>query len=149
KPFRKGVALMSASGTGVRILTPRGIQGQPSFSPDGGSIVYQRDIAAGNDSVWIMRTDGTHKLRVTRSPFRDTDPNFPPNGKRLTRRTGRTYDALPGSAWPAGWQVVGRRDPGDEASPARVAREGRRLRWLTPPGAARRATSSWCPAPAP
>jgi Tol biopolymer transport system component len=84
KPFRKGIALMSASGTGVRILTPRGIQGQPSFSPAGGSIVYERDIAAGNDSVWIMRADGTHKRRVTRSPFGDTDPNFSPDGKLIT-----------------------------------------------------------------
>ena len=78
KPFRKGIALMSASGTGVRILTPRGIQGQPSFSPDGGSIVYERN------GVWIMRADGTHKRRVTRSPFRDTDPNFSPDGKLIT-----------------------------------------------------------------
>lgn len=76
KPYRKGIALMSASGTGVRILTPRGIQGQPSFSPDGRSIVYE--------GLWIMRADGTHKRRVTRSPFFDTDPNFSPDGKLIT-----------------------------------------------------------------
>jgi Tol biopolymer transport system component len=85
-PFRKGVALMPASGTGVRILTPKGIQGQPSVSPDGGSIVYERDIAAGNNGIWIMRADGTHNRRVTRGrrPFRDTDPNFSPDGKLIT-----------------------------------------------------------------
>jgi Tol biopolymer transport system component len=83
-PFRRGVALMSASGTGVRILTPRGLQGQPSFSPDGGSIVYERDIAGGDEGVWIMRADGTHNRRLTPNPFRDTDPNFSPDGKLIT-----------------------------------------------------------------
>ena len=29
------INLMAADGTGVRNLTPRGFQGQPSFSPDG------------------------------------------------------------------------------------------------------------------
>lgn len=53
-----GVALMSASGTGVRILTPKGFQGQPSFSHDGRSIVYERCC--------------------------DTDPNFSPDGKVIT-----------------------------------------------------------------
>jgi Tol biopolymer transport system component len=81
-----GVALMSASGTGVRILTPKGFQGQPSFSPDGRSIVFERDIADRNNGVWIMRANGTHKRRVTRSPFGccDTDPNFSPDGKLIT-----------------------------------------------------------------
>lgn len=71
---------MSASGTGVRILTPKGVQGQPSFSPAGGSIVYERG------GLWIMRADGTHNRRVTRtrSPFFDTDPNFSPDGKLIT-----------------------------------------------------------------
>jgi len=85
-----GVAVAAADGTRRRILTPSGFQGQPSFSPDGKWIVYERDIAEGNNGVWLMRADGTQRRRVTRNPFTsggcgcDTDPNFSPNGKWIT-----------------------------------------------------------------
>jgi Tol biopolymer transport system component len=81
-----GIATMSASGTGVRTLTPKGFQGQPSFSPDGKQIVYERDISEGNNGVWIMRADGSRNRRVSRSPFGccDTDPNFSPDGRLIT-----------------------------------------------------------------
>ena len=74
----------------IRNLTPKGYQGQPSFSPDGKWIVYERDIAPGNNGVWLMRSNGTGLRRVTRNPFGpgecgcDTDPNFSPNGKLIT-----------------------------------------------------------------
>src|SRR5262249_36469432 len=91
-----GVALMSADGTGVRNLTPKGHQGQPSFSSDGKSIVYERDIAEGNNGVWIMRADGSGKRRVTRNPFSccDTDPNFSPDGSLITFVRAKKVDQL-------------------------------------------------------
>ena len=85
-----GITLLSPTGTVIRNLTPNGEQGQPSFSPDGKWIVYERDIAPGNNGVWLMRPDGSMKRRVTRSPFRggdcgcDTDPNFSPDGKLIS-----------------------------------------------------------------
>ena len=81
-----GITLLTPTGTVIRNLTPRGEQGQPSFSADGKWIVYERDIAPGNNGVWLMRPDGSMKRRVTRSPFGccDTDPNFSPNGKLIT-----------------------------------------------------------------
>ena len=81
-----GIATISADGSGVRNLTPKGFQGQPSFSPDGSLIAYERDIAEGNNGVWLMHSDGTGLRRVTRSPFGccDTDPNFSPDGKTIT-----------------------------------------------------------------
>jgi Tol biopolymer transport system component len=86
------VATMSPDGKHLRVLTPKGFQGQPSFSPDGKWIVYERDLAegAGNNGVWLMRTDGTGNRRLTRNPFPgsdcgcDTDPNFSPDGKLIT-----------------------------------------------------------------
>jgi Tol biopolymer transport system component len=81
---------LSPTGTVIRNLTPTGEQGQPSFSPDGKWIVYERDIAPGNNGVWLMRSDGTGLRRVTRNPFRggdcgcDTDPNFSPDGKLIS-----------------------------------------------------------------
>jgi Tol biopolymer transport system component len=85
-----GITLLSPTGTVLRNLTPKGFQGQPSFSPDGKWIVYERDIAPGNNGVWLMRSNGTALRRVTRNPFVggecgcDTDPNFSPNGKLIT-----------------------------------------------------------------
>jgi Tol biopolymer transport system component len=86
-----GIALFTAAGTLIRYLAPKGFQGQPSYSPDGKWIVYERDIAPGNNGVWLMRSNGTKLHRVTRNPFMlngecgcDTDPNFSPNGKWIS-----------------------------------------------------------------
>ncbi len=85
-----GIAVMAANGTAVRILTPKGFQGQPSYSPTGKWIAYERDVAPGNNGVWMMRSDGTGRHRVTRNPFRggdcgcDTDPNFSPDGTLIS-----------------------------------------------------------------
>jgi len=89
-----GVAVAALEGSDPpKVLTPTGFQGQPSFSPDGKWIVYERDIDSGNNGVWLMRADGTQKHRVTRNPFMkalngecgcDTDPNFSPDGKWIT-----------------------------------------------------------------
>jgi Tol biopolymer transport system component len=85
-----GITLLSPTGSVIRNLTPKGYQGQPSFSTDGKWIVYERDIAPGNNGVWLMRSNGTALRRVTRNPFGagecgcDTDPNFSPNGKLIT-----------------------------------------------------------------
>ena len=80
------IGLMAADGRGLRTLTPKGFQGQPSFSPDRKWIVYERDVAQGNNGVWLMRPDGTGLRRVTRNPrvCCDTDPNFSPDGKLIT-----------------------------------------------------------------
>jgi len=41
-----------------------------------------------DDSIWVMRVDGTHLRRITDNPFSetgyDTDPNVSPNGKRIS-----------------------------------------------------------------
>jgi Tol biopolymer transport system component len=91
-PTSARVATMDANGKHVRVLTPKGFQGQPSFSPDGKWIVYERDLAegAGNNGVWLMRADGTGNRRLTQNPFPggdcgcDTDPNFSPDGNLIT-----------------------------------------------------------------
>lgn len=91
-----GVAVMSADGSGRRILTAKGFQGNPSFSPDGKWIVYVRE--AGGNGIWLMRANGTGLRRLTRNPFGvgvdtgsgayecgcDEDPNFSPNGKLVS-----------------------------------------------------------------
>jgi Tol biopolymer transport system component len=85
------IATMAADGSDIRNLTPKGFQTQPAYSPDGKWIVYERDIGPTDNGVWIMRADGSDKQRLTRNPFMktgdcgcDTDPNFSPDGKRIT-----------------------------------------------------------------
>lgn len=91
-----GVAVMPSAGGKPRILTPKGFQGNPSFSPDGKWIVYVRE--AGGNGIWLMRANGTGLRRLTRNPFGvgvdtgsgafecgcDEDPNFSPNGKLVS-----------------------------------------------------------------
>lgn len=82
-----GIFLMAPDGSNARNLTPKGAQGQPSFSPDGHWIAYERDIADGNNGIWLMRSsDGKGLRRVTRNPLGccDTDPNFSPDGKVIS-----------------------------------------------------------------
>jgi Tol biopolymer transport system component len=109
-----GVSLMTAAGSVIRNLTPKGFQGQPSFSPDGKFIVYERDIGEGNNGVWLMRVDGSGNHRLTRSPFGccDTDPNFSPDGKTLT--------------------FVRIKEPEKQQALFAVGRDGKGLRQLTP-----------------
>jgi Tol biopolymer transport system component len=113
-----GITLLSPTGSVIRNLTPKGYQGQPSFSTDGKWIVYERDIAPGNNGVWLMRSNGTALRRVTRNPFGagecgcDTDPNFSPNGKLIT--------------------FVRIKKDGQQQALFRVRRDGSGLRQLTP-----------------
>jgi Tol biopolymer transport system component len=82
------VAVMSSGGGKPRILTPKGFQGNPSFSPDGKWIVYVRDPGPNDNGLWLIRADGRGLHRLTRNPFMkngecgcDEDPNFSPDGK--------------------------------------------------------------------
>lgn len=81
--------LAKADGSGAKDLTPEGFQGQPSFTPDGKRIVFERE--AGGNGIWIMDADGSHAKRLTRNPFPvedscgcDTDPNVSPDGRTIT-----------------------------------------------------------------
>ena len=92
---RAAVVVMATDGSGIRELTPTGYQGDPSFTPDGRSLVYTRDPAPGDNGIWIMKADGTSVRRLTRNPFTCCDEGVAvsPDGKTVTfarsRRAGR------------------------------------------------------------
>jgi Tol biopolymer transport system component len=96
-----GIVVAAADGSGAQNLTPNGFQGQPAFSPDGQSIVFERDIGPANNGLFVMAADGSGVRRLTRNPFHpkdscgcDTDPNFSPDGKTVTFVRSKHEDDL-------------------------------------------------------
>ena len=88
---RAAVALMATDGSGIRELTPTGYQGDPSFTPDGSSIVFTRDPIPGDNGIWLLGTDGNGLRRLTRNPFSCCDEGaaVSPDGKTVTFARGR------------------------------------------------------------
>jgi Tol biopolymer transport system component len=83
------IAIARSDGSQLRVLPqPEGVfDDQPSFSPDGRTIYFERfTIATNDDAIWRMSSDGKHQRRIL-DPFPNgfvTDPNISPDGKTLS-----------------------------------------------------------------
>jgi Tol biopolymer transport system component len=84
-----GVFTMNADGSGLRSLTPRGLQGMPSYSPNGKLIAFDRTLPH-QDAIWVMNTRGgglrqvTHNRPAAKNECRcDGSPSFSPDGRRI------------------------------------------------------------------
>jgi Tol biopolymer transport system component len=77
------VALMNADGSGlIEFPDPTLCQGDPSFTPDGSRIVFDRfDPATNDEAFWSMDLNGNDQHRIGTCCF---DPTVSPNGKRLS-----------------------------------------------------------------
>ena len=63
----------------------------PAFSPDGKRVAFVSN-SDGNQEIYLVNTDGTGLVRLTRNPADDTLPAFSPDGKRIifsSNRNGR------------------------------------------------------------
>lgn len=71
-----------------RLTTLRFHDSSPVFSPDGKKIAF---IASsdGNAEIYLMNSDGTGLLRLTRSKAEETAPQFSKDGKRLIFASNR------------------------------------------------------------
>jgi Tol biopolymer transport system component len=83
------IAVVRADGSRLRVLPqPDGVfDDQPSYSPDGRRIYFERYTEATNDdAIWSMKTDGTDQRRIV-GPFPNgfvTDPNVSPDGRTMS-----------------------------------------------------------------
>ena len=83
------IAVARADGSGLRVLPqPQGVfDDQPSYSPDGRRIYFERyTVATNDDAIWRMRINGRDQRRIL-GPFPNgfvTDPNISPDGKTMS-----------------------------------------------------------------
>lgn len=82
------IELMNADGTGMVDLTGdrAGCDTQPSFTPDGTRIVFERYNDVKNvDAIWRMDLNGSHRhLITTGTGGGGTDPNVSPDGSTIS-----------------------------------------------------------------
>jgi Tol biopolymer transport system component len=88
------VEIMNADGTNVRALAGTGTEagvtyaGDPSFTPDGQHIVFNKFVEATEDfGIWIMNLDGSGQHEIGDLPY--GDPNVSPDGTTLLMLHGR------------------------------------------------------------
>jgi Tol biopolymer transport system component len=79
------VVVINADGSGAKRLTS-GTDGfsDPSFSPDGTLIAFDRWDAKDHRQIWVMSAaDGTSKRRLTKSNQLNAFPVWSPDGQRI------------------------------------------------------------------
>ena len=83
------IAVARPDGSRLRLLPqPDGVfDDQPSFTPDGERIYFERfTVATNDDAIWTMTTDGSDQRRIL-GPFPAggvSDPNISPDGKTMS-----------------------------------------------------------------
>jgi Tol biopolymer transport system component len=83
------IAIVRPDGSHLRVLPqPADVfDDQPSYSPNGQWIYFERyTVATNDDAIWRMKTDGSRQQRVL-GPFPNgfvTDPNVSPDGRKLS-----------------------------------------------------------------
>jgi Tol biopolymer transport system component len=87
------IYVVKADGTGLRRLTTGpSFDSNPSFSPTGKQLVFERDPGAGKSHLFAINLDGTGLRQLTNGNFNDSDPVYTPNGRRIVFVSDRDHD---------------------------------------------------------
>ena len=77
-------------GTDVTQIThDKGINTDPSFSPEGVQILYRKVLGEKNSEVFVMNGDGSSMRNLTNDPAFDGWPRWSPDGKRIVFGSNR------------------------------------------------------------
>jgi Tol biopolymer transport system component len=87
---RAAIYTMNANGSGLRSLTPRGLNGRPSWSPSGTRIVFGTLHYGKQATVSVMAANGNRVRKLLTTPLPANgrglgfdSPTFSPDGKRI------------------------------------------------------------------
>jgi TolB protein len=82
--YPKGVLTL---GKPRKLTADKGINSQPSFTPDGKSILFvRRDSASGQGDVFRIDLDTGAETRITSTPEMENSPTVTPDGKMMVIR---------------------------------------------------------------
>jgi Tol biopolymer transport system component/6-phosphogluconolactonase (cycloisomerase 2 family) len=83
------ILAMNADGTHITQLTRSAQNTTPAWSPDGTKIAFS-STRDGDPEIYIMNSNGSGQLRLTKSRGIDTTPSWSPDGKKIAFSSTRT-----------------------------------------------------------
>jgi Tol biopolymer transport system component len=93
-PETRQIYRMSSDGSGRQMITSGLVyDSNPSFSPDGRRIVFDRMIGSSRTPhIFIVNVDGSGLRQLTSGRSADYEPTFTPNGRRIVFVSNRDSD---------------------------------------------------------